>query len=87
MFLVYTVWACLKGMTSYKTLKEEPTNQNHYDDNYSAVHIRDCTLSFTMTITTVLSIYAIARSLFRFILYLPLLQLTNKSLRRKKYLQ
>ena len=35
-FLVYTVWACLKGMTQYNTLKEEPTNKNHYDDNYSA---------------------------------------------------
>ena len=35
-FLVYTVWACLKGVTPYKTLKEESTNKNHYDDNYSA---------------------------------------------------
>ena len=23
-------------MTLYNTLKEEPTNKNHYDDNYSA---------------------------------------------------
>ena len=35
-FLVYTVWACLKGVTPNKTLKEEPTNKNHFDDNYSA---------------------------------------------------
>ena len=34
--LVYTVWACLKGVTPNKTLKEEPTNKNHYDGNYSA---------------------------------------------------
>ena len=36
-FLVYTVWACLKGMTPYKTLKEESTNKNHYDDNYNSI--------------------------------------------------
>ena len=36
-FLVYTVWACLKGVIIlYKTLKEETTNKNHYDDNYKA---------------------------------------------------
>ena len=35
-FLVYTVWACLKGMTLSKTLKKESTNKNYYDDNYSA---------------------------------------------------
>ena len=35
-FLVYTVWACLKGMNLYKALQEESTNKNHYDDNYSA---------------------------------------------------
>ena len=35
-FLVYTVWACLKGVILYKTLKEETTNKNHYDDNYKA---------------------------------------------------
>ena len=35
-FVVYTVWACLKGVTPYKTLKEELNNKNHYDDNYSA---------------------------------------------------
>ena len=28
-FLVYTVCACLKGVTPNKTLKEEPTNK-HY---------------------------------------------------------
>ena len=43
-FLVYTVWACLKGVTLYKTLKEEPTNKNHDDDNYSA-SITRCSLS------------------------------------------
>ena len=35
-YLVYTVWACLKGVTPYKTFKEETTNKNHYDDSYSA---------------------------------------------------
>ena len=35
-FLVYTVCACLKGVTPYKTSKEESTNKNHCDDNYSA---------------------------------------------------
>ena len=40
-FLVYTVWACLKAVTPYNALKEEPTNKNHYDNNYSAFHIRD----------------------------------------------
>ena len=30
------VWACLKGVTLYKTFKEESTHTNHYDDNYSA---------------------------------------------------
>ena len=30
------VWACLKGVTLYKTLKEESTNKNHCGDNYSA---------------------------------------------------
>ena len=39
--LVYTVRACLKGVTPYNALQEEPTNKNHYDDNYSAFHIRD----------------------------------------------
>ena len=39
-FLVCTVWACLKGVTPYNTLKEESTNKNHCDDNYSA-SIRD----------------------------------------------
>ena len=34
-FLVYTVWACLKAMTLYNTLKEEPTNKNHNNDNYN----------------------------------------------------
>ena len=31
-------WACLKGVTLQKTLKEESTDKNHYDDNYSAFH-------------------------------------------------
>ena len=35
-FLVWTNWACLKGVTSEKTFKEESTNKNHYDDHYSA---------------------------------------------------
>ena len=35
-FFVYTVWACLKAVTPYNTLKEESTNKNFYDDNYSA---------------------------------------------------
>ena len=35
-FLVYTVWACLKGMTPYNTLKEESSHKNHYNDSYSA---------------------------------------------------
>ena len=32
---VYTVWACWKAMTPYKTFKEEPTNKNHNNDNYN----------------------------------------------------
>ena len=35
-FLVYTVWACLKAVTPYNTLKEESTNKNYFDDYYSA---------------------------------------------------
>ena len=35
-FLVYTVWACLKGMTPYNALKEKSSQITHYDDNYSA---------------------------------------------------
>ena len=34
--LVYTVWACLKAMTIQKALKEESTNKNYSNDNYSA---------------------------------------------------
>ena len=37
------VWACLKGVTSEKTLKEKSTNKNYYDDNYSA-SITRCSL-------------------------------------------
>ena len=36
-FVVYTVWACLKGVTPYKTLKEELNNKNYYNDNYNLV--------------------------------------------------
>ena len=35
-----------------KTLKEESTNKNHYDDSYSAFHIRDAPLSFVFKILT-----------------------------------
>ena len=35
------VWACLKGMILQKTLKEESSQITHYDDSYSAFHIRD----------------------------------------------
>ena len=35
-FVVCTVWACLKGVTPYKAFKEESTNKNYFDDNYSA---------------------------------------------------
>ena len=34
--IVYTVWACLKGVTPQNTFKEESTNKHYYDDNYSA---------------------------------------------------
>ena len=33
--LVYTVWACLEGMTLYNTLKEKPSNKNYYNNNYN----------------------------------------------------
>ena len=48
-FLVYTVWACLKGVTPYKALKEDSTNKNYCDDSYSA-SITRCTLSFAFEI-------------------------------------
>ena len=32
---VYTVWACWKAMTQSKTLKEESSQKNHYNDNYN----------------------------------------------------
>ena len=35
-FFLYTVWACLKGVTPYKALEKESTDKNHCDDNYSA---------------------------------------------------
>ena len=36
-FVVYTdLDVDLKGVTPYKTLKEELNNKNHFDDNYSA---------------------------------------------------
>ena len=34
--VVYTVWACLKGVTPYKAFKEESTNKSYFNDNYSA---------------------------------------------------
>ena len=37
-FLVYIVWVCLKGMTLYNTLKEEPSNKNHFNDKYNLVY-------------------------------------------------
>jgi len=50
MFLVYTdLDVDLKGITLYNTLKEKTTNKNNYADNYSAFHIRDCTLSLKKT--------------------------------------
>ena len=30
-----TVWVCLKGMIAEKTLKEESSQNKHYDDNYN----------------------------------------------------
>ena len=38
MFLVYTVWACLKAMTQSTTLKDESSHKNHYDDHYNLVY-------------------------------------------------
>ena len=32
---VYTVWVCLKGMITEKTIKEKWTNKNNFDDNYN----------------------------------------------------
>jgi hypothetical protein len=37
-FLVYTVWACLKAVTPNNAFKEESTNKNFYDDNYSGIY-------------------------------------------------
>ena len=48
-FLVYTVWACLKGMTLYEKLKEESTNKNHYNVNYS--YIAPASLKYSPSIT------------------------------------
>ena len=31
-----TVWICLKAMITEKTLKEESSHKNYYDDNYRA---------------------------------------------------
>ena len=28
------MWACWKATTPYNTLKQEPTNKNHYNNNY-----------------------------------------------------
>ena len=30
-----TVWVCLKGMITEKTLKKESSQNNHYNDNYN----------------------------------------------------
>ena len=30
-----TVWVCLKGMIVGKTIKEESSQNNHYNDNYN----------------------------------------------------
>ena len=30
-----TVWVCLKGMITEKTIKEESSQNNHYNDNYN----------------------------------------------------
>ena len=60
--LVYTVWACLKGVTPYNAFKEKPTNKNHYNDNYSAFHIRDASLSFVFCI--LLTFYMMSSSNF-----------------------
>ena len=34
-FFVYTVWACLKGMTLYNTLKEKSSYKKYYNNNYN----------------------------------------------------
>ena len=47
-------------MTPYKTLKEESTNKNHYDDSYSAFHIRDArSLSLFKILTDVMTAFDI----------------------------
>ena len=57
-FFVYTVWACLKAVTPYNTLKEESTNKNFYDDNYSASITRCTLLRFeTLEIFKLLNIF------------------------------
>jgi len=53
------VWACLKGVTLYKTLKEEPSHKNHYDDDYSA-SITRCTLSSLKILTISYRAYTIS---------------------------
>ena len=32
-----TVWVCLKAVITEKTIKEERTNKNDYNDNYNLV--------------------------------------------------
>ena len=32
-----TIWVCLKAVIIKKTLKEEWTNKNNFDDNYNLV--------------------------------------------------
>ena len=34
-FFVYNVWACLKGMTLYNTLKEKSSNKKYYNNDYN----------------------------------------------------
>ena len=34
-----TVWVCLKGMITEKTIKKESSQNNHYNDNYNIVYI------------------------------------------------
>ena len=39
------VWACWKGMTLQKILKEESTNKNHNNDNYNYYSAHNFTTS------------------------------------------
>ena len=48
--LIYTVWACLKVVTLYKTLTKKSSHKNHYNVNYSA-SITRCTALFRLIYT------------------------------------